>query len=136
MPISLDFPFSYVDEPVFFVRVFPVGGIQSYIALAQIDTGSDQTIFDSAIADSLAIDLASAPRIRLLGIGGVIEARLATVRLDLLANEALSLWIEVAFAERAGHLASNLVGLDVLEHFDFSLSHAARAGYFGIPERV
>jgi hypothetical protein len=58
-----------------------------------------------------------------------VARRLALVELHLLDNPALRVATEIAFAPDITLTLGNLVGLDVLEHFDFGLTHAGRIGY-------
>jgi hypothetical protein len=48
-----------------------------------------------------------------------------------LDEDELSLRLPVAFAPIQATTAGNLLGLDVLSHFDFALSHSQRLGYLG-----
>lgn len=101
---------------------------------AQIDTGADLTLLEGSLADELGLDLDRAPRIQLGGLAGTIEARIAEVELRLLSSPDLTIFLAVAFASNQGPRIGNLIGLDVLSHFDFALSHANRVGYLGLPE--
>ena len=65
--------------------------------------------------------------------GGVIEAVLLEIDLLLLDEEELLLRGPVAFAPLQAIRVGNLIGLDVLEHFDLALSHRERLGYLGRP---
>jgi hypothetical protein len=89
-------------------------------------------LFDSRFADELDISMDGLPRIAISGVGGLVrEANLAEVTLRLLGHPDLELRLEVAFAPDVELLHGNLIGLDVLEHFDFALAHADRLGYLG-----
>jgi hypothetical protein len=76
--------------------------------------------------------LASGTPVSIRGVGGAtLEARLITVELALLTERDLTITLPVAFATIDGLGVGNLIGLDVLEHFDFALSHSQRTGYLG-----
>ncbi len=49
----------------------------------------------------------------------------------LLDEPDLQITVEAAFAPEVELTFGNLIGLDVLEHFDFALSHRERIGYLG-----
>lgn len=53
------------------------------------------------------------------------------VTLRLLDEPDLEISLPVLFGETGQGRLGNLIGLDVLEHFDFGLSHAKRLGYLG-----
>jgi hypothetical protein len=92
-------------------------------------------LFDEAVGRQLGLDLAILPVLNISGVGGLTrEARLAEVTIRLLDNPDLSATVEVALAPdvELGH--GNLIGLDVLEHFDFGLAHRQRLGYLGRSE--
>jgi aspartyl protease len=97
---------------------------------ALIDTGADVSLFDARFASKLEIDLDPLPHIALSGVGGLLrEASVAEVTLRLLDAPALEVRLEVAFASDVESIHGNLIGLDVLEHFGFGLSHNHRVGY-------
>ena len=89
------------------------------------------TVLDIEVARQLAIDLGDARRIGLQGATGYFEGRLALVELQLLGIEDLTVPVEAAFVSRLAVGEGNLVGLDVLDHVDLSLSHYQRRGYLG-----
>jgi hypothetical protein len=92
------------------------------------------SLFDARIADDLALDLDRLPAINISGVGGLTRgARLARVTVRLLDRAELETTIEVAFAPDVELIHGNLIGLDVLEHFDFGLSHHRRLDYLGRP---
>ena len=71
-------------------------------------------------------------RMTISGVGGLLrDANIAQVTLQLLGLEDLSLTLPVAFAPRIDATTGNLLGRDVLEYFDFGLSHGNRTGYIG-----
>jgi hypothetical protein len=87
-------------------------------------------LFDAGIAADLGIDLDRLPTSILSGVGGLLrEASLAEVTLRLLDHPDMEVRLEVPFAPYVELLHGNLIGLDVLEHFDFALAHADRVGY-------
>jgi predicted aspartyl protease len=107
-------------------------GFRTKATEALIDTGADLSLFDEGLAQDLGLDLQSLPAVNLSGVGGLLrEARLAEVRLTLLDLAELQVTLEVAFAPEVELAHGNLIGLDVLEHFDFALAHADRLGYLG-----
>lgn len=64
------------------------------------------------------------------GVGGLLrDARLAEVRLELLERPELAVTVDVAFAPGVDGTSGNLLGRNVMEHFDFGLSHHDRFGY-------
>jgi hypothetical protein len=99
--------------------------------LAYLDTGADITMLDVSPADGLNIDLSQATSVDLRGIGAEEPARIATVDLVLLKEQELTVTVDVAFARWLDPRVGNLIGIDVLEHFDFGLSHSQRVGYLG-----
>ena len=135
MPLNFQFEFAYLFEPVMSFRIrSPLSG-RSALAEAHLDTGADRTILDSRIAHRIGLDLQSAPTVTLMGLGGgAVEAAILDVELFLLDEEELHLRASVAFAPLQAIQVGNLVGLDLLEHFDFGLSHRQRLGYLGRAE--
>jgi hypothetical protein len=53
------------------------------------------------------------------------------MRLALLDRSDLVVTLPIAFAEGIERSTGNLIGLDVLEHFEFALAHRDRLGYLG-----
>ena len=53
----------------------------------------------------------------------VREARLVEIRLELLERAELAVTTPVAFAPDVDATTGNLLGRDVMEYFDFGLSH-------------
>ena len=131
MPINQDYVFWYPDEPSVLVMVYAPGTGKDHLTWALIDTGTSNTVFDIQLAIDLGLDLSDAPRIRLNGAGGALEGRLALVEVSLLGEQELTVPIEAAFVSRLGVAEGNLIGLDVLDHVDLSLSHYRRLGYLG-----
>jgi len=123
MPPKLDFEFTYQQEPVVSVTVYSPFTGRLFSTDALIDTGAEVSMFDIAVAQRLGIDLTRAPSAGIVGVGGRVEARLAEVELRLMDNAELRLWLEVAFVAGQTQDLGNLIGLDVLSHFDFGLSH-------------
>ena len=120
----------YFREPIIAVTLASPAGYERREAL--IDTGSELSLFDEWIALSLGLDLERLPPVTLSGVGGLLrEARLAQVTLMLLDRNELRATLDVAFAADVELTLGNLIGLDVLEHFDFGLSHRERLGYLG-----
>jgi hypothetical protein len=96
-----------------------------------IDTGADISLFGYSIALGLGLDMDALPVVSITGVGGLVrEARMVRVRLLLLNDSELNVEAEIAFAPDVEQTHGNLIGLDVLEHFDF-ISHAERLGYLG-----
>ena len=56
------------------------------------------------------------------------------MELHLLASEELSVRLSIAFVPGLDERLDNLIGRDVLEHFDFALAHSQRLGYLGRAE--
>ncbi len=132
MSPNFDFEVPYGDSPVVSLRVIAHETRREHTIEALIDTGSDITIFDAAVANDLGIDLRDRPLVRFQGIGDRIrEAPTADLELLPLFESDLSVVLPVAFVP--GLLASvgNLIGRDVLEYLDFGLSHSERLLYLG-----
>ena len=130
MPPNFEFEFFYLRRPTLSVGVRNRAG-RSGITTALLDTGADVTLIDLTVAEQLGLSL-DLPPIRISGVGGSItEARRAEVELRLLNESDLSLTIPVAFAPIRGLGIGNLIGLDVLSHFDFGISHSTLTGYLG-----
>jgi hypothetical protein len=84
------------------------------------------------IAQTIGLPLEDARITTVYGVGGLArEVRLAEVTLRLLGQPDLEVRVEVGFAPDVDLGTGNLIGLDVLEHFDFALAHADRLGYLG-----
>jgi hypothetical protein len=99
---------------------------------ALIDTEAEISLFDERLAGELGINLGGAIGVRLYGVGGEVRiARLAEVELRLLGQAELTFSGEVAFAPGTEAAHGNLLALDILDHFDFALSHTNRVGYLG-----
>jgi len=130
--LNQDYEFFYQDVPTVMVVVRSAqSGIQQ-VLWAQLDTGSSFTILDIAFAERLQLDLSNAPRVVLQGATGRFEGRFAEVELQLLGQVELTVLVEVAFVPRLDVAEGNLLGLDLLEQIDLSLSHFQRRGFLGI----
>jgi predicted aspartyl protease len=135
MALSLQFEFTYDSEPFIPVTVTTTTTTDRQITIrALIDTGAQATLLDQEIARILGVDLAGAQTAPVSGIGGNLSVRFAEVTLLLLEEPSLDTQVMVAFAPQLGSTLGNLIGLDVLAHFDFGLSHASRLGYLGKQE--
>ena len=135
MPPRLDFEFLYRDEPILLVSVGDLLNSARVFALGLIDTGAQISLFEHSIAARLGIDLTNAPSVRIRSIEGTLSvARRAEVDIRLLDEPDLAVRLSIAFAQRQYLGLRNLIGLDVLEFFDFGLSHSARLGYIGRAE--
>ena len=131
MPPNFEFEFVYFTEPRITVRVVsPVNG-QTKLIRGHIDTGAQATILDASVARDLGLELSSAATASLTGLGGQVEARFSAMELRLLDEPELTRTLTVAFIADIESQLGNLIGLDVLEHFDFALSHSQRTGYLG-----
>ena len=99
---------------------------------ALIDTGTELSLFDQSVAHLIGLNLENAPTITVYGVGGLArDVRLSEVTLRLLGLPDLEVRLQVGFAPDIDLGTGNLIGLDVLEHFDFALAHADRLGYLG-----
>ena len=133
---SLEFPYTflYYGAPSIQVRVSSESRGATVRRYAFIDTGAEVSLFDLSIATEIGLDVEDAPTIGVSGVGGLIrEAMLAEITLELLGEPELSVTLEVAFAPDVEQMHGNLLGLDVLEHFEFGLSHIERLGYLNRP---
>ncbi|MPZ49998.1 MAG: hypothetical protein GEU75_12010 [Dehalococcoidia bacterium] len=131
MPPNFEFEFFYPRRPTLSVGVRNKSG-PSGVTTALMDTGADITLIDLTVAEQLGLSLLDLPPIRISGVGGSItEARRAEVELRLLNEPDLALTIPVAFAPIRGLGIGNLIGLDVLSHFDFGISHSTLTAYLG-----
>ena len=131
MPLNFEFEFFYPFQPSLTIRVRSAQSGLSHLDYALLDTGADVTLLDSTIARHIGLDISDREEVLIGGIGGVVPARFAEVEISLLDERDLSIVIPAAFAEGQAGSMGNLIGLDVLEHFDFGLSHADRLGYLG-----
>jgi hypothetical protein len=93
--------------------------------------GADLTIFDATVARRLRLDLTEGRQVRLAGVGGRTNAHIQVVELALLGEPDLTVSLPVAFVADFADRLNNLIGRDVLEHFDFALMHSQRLGYLG-----
>jgi hypothetical protein len=92
-------------------------------------------LFDETVGRQLGINLDSLSALNISGEGGLVrDVKLGRVTLLLLDSPDLGISIEEGFAPdvELGH--GNLIRLDVLEHFDFGLSHHRRLGHLGCAE--
>jgi hypothetical protein len=132
MPLNFQFEFTYPFEPTITLRARSSITGRSRLAPVQVDTGADRTVLDLRIAVSIGLDPGSGQTISLMGLGGgTIEGVVMDVELLLLDEEELLIRAPVAFAPLQAIHVGNLLGLDLLEHFDFGLSHHQRLGYLG-----
>jgi predicted aspartyl protease len=100
---------------------------------AIIDTGAEFTILDLDVASRLGLELNDAPVVRMSPVGGIsFEANVAGIRASLLEVPELTVIVDVLFAGEIAPSPGNLIGLDILEHFDLALSHSARVGLIGL----
>jgi hypothetical protein len=132
MTPNFEFEFAYPSLPRITVALKSIETGRSGRTGALVDTGAEITLFDVTVAQRLGIDFAGAPNITISGVGGSLsDARLVTVEIALLDEPNLTVSLPVAFAPIEGLGVGNLIGLDVLSHFDFGLSHRDRLGYLG-----
>jgi hypothetical protein len=130
----LRFSFSYIRYPVIPILVRAPDSGQERVEPALIDTGADLSIFDATVARRLRLDLGHAPQVTLAGVGGRIPGHILEVDLVLLGEPELTISLPVAFVPGFAERLNNLIGRDVLEHFDFALMHSQRLGYLGRAE--
>lgn len=134
MPLTLDFEFYYPLQPTIAVSLKGRSSEQFFRTGAIIDTGAEISIFDLSIASRASLDLGRAERVAVAGIAGnQLAASLVPVTLRLLDEADLEVTLPIAFAAVGDSGIGNLIGLDVLEYFDFGLSHRAGLGYLGRP---
>jgi len=129
---NLGFSFIYYRDPVIPISV--LGNNKAVSSQALVATGAQLTILEEEIAGHLGIRLDGAPEVRIRGlVDQAVRARLAQVEIWLLNEPYLRLEIEVAFvgSELTDTNTGNVLGLDVLDHFDLALEHAKRLGYIG-----
>jgi predicted aspartyl protease len=134
MAPRFQFEFFYAQQPRISVRVTsPQTGLSRMVS-ALVDTGADVSIFDSLLAERLGVEMSARRTITIEGVGGSrIQATLVDVEIRLLDEDDLTLRIQAAFAPHQTTTIGDLIGLDVLAHFDFGLSHRDRLGYLGRP---
>jgi len=90
----------------------------------------DRSLFDSRILHTLRV--ASEPvEVATLrgGGGGHLIAEFYEVHLALLDRTDLSVSLPIAFADGIEDSTGNLIGLEILRHCDFALSHFERSGH-------
>jgi uncharacterized membrane protein len=132
MPVNLDFEFFYPLQPVIAVSIRSAVGPRFYQTGAYLDTGAEVTLFDTTVAVRAGIDITAGRQVTIIGVAGDrIAASLTTVTLRLLDEPELEVTLPVAFGSTGDRGFGNLIGLDVLEHFDFAISHRERLGYLG-----
>jgi hypothetical protein len=132
MPVNLTFEFFYPRQPIIAVSLRSPGEDRLFRTGAYLDTGAEVTFFDSTVAVRAGIDTAASHHVTIRGIAGHrITAALATVTLHLLDEPELAITLPIAFGSASERSFGNLIGLDVLEHFDFALAHRERLGYLG-----
>jgi hypothetical protein len=134
MPLVLDFEFYYPLQPTIAVSLSSIGQNLFFRTGAVIDTGAEISLFDLSIASRAGIDLTSARSVTIAGIAGdQLVAKTVPMTLRLLDEQDLELTQPVAFCDVGSRGIGNLIGLDVLEYFDFGLSHREHLGYLGRP---
>jgi len=132
MPPNFQFEFFYFTKPRIPVGLGTASNDLQANAQVLLDTGAEISLFDMRLAVELGIDFRNAPSIRVHGVTvDSIEVLLATVEVRLLGLSELAAVVEVGFVEALLQTAENIIGLDVLEHFEFGLSHSQRLGYLG-----
>jgi hypothetical protein len=135
MAFNLAFDFFYYRVPRVALDLLNTPTGRSLSTQALLDTGAEVSLFDEWLAVRLGLDLEDAEPINVSGVGGEIRrARLGQVEVRLLEEDDLALTTRIAFAPNVEATFGNLIGLDVLEHFDFALSHGQRTGYLGRSE--
>ena len=123
-------PFRYIGNPSLSVAISEVGSASSILVPAYLDTGSDRSLFDSRILRSLRIESEPVEVAAFRGGGGGrLIAEFYEVHLALLDHSDLSVTLPIAFADGIEDSTGNLLGLDLLIHFDFALSHFERLGH-------
>jgi hypothetical protein len=123
MPLNLTFESTYLIGPFIDITLRSIETGLEADTLAIVDTGAQVSLFDDALAQRLGIDLGSAVPTRI--------CRTTTVELRLLGEAQLLVVLPVAFATGVQTEIGNLLGLDVLEYFDFGLSHVNRTIQLG-----
>ena len=91
-----------------------------------IDTGADLTVFSAALTARLDFDSENElPDSSLKGIGGLAASVLINTVLELVQEDGNLVRIQDGFAAFTDPAATDLsiLGRDVLDHFDFILSH-------------
>jgi predicted aspartyl protease len=132
MALTLEFEFDYPFDPSITIRVRAPETGRSRLTSVLIDTGADRTILDLRLAERIGLDGAGGRNVTLVGLGsGAVEAVVMDVELLLLDEEDLSVIAPIAFAPSHEIGVGNLLGLDLLAHFDFGLAHGERLGYLG-----
>lgn len=136
MALNQDFDFEYEFEPYVPVRLICDDTGRETVAQALLDTGASITVFDLSLASELGLDLDNAPVRYVMGIEGTRQgARIAEIEVWLLDEPDLSLTFLAAFAPGINDTVGNLIGLDVLSHFDLGLQHGLRRGSLGVTLR-
>jgi hypothetical protein len=132
MPLDLSFDFLYFRIPTIVVDVVDPSSGRSTRALALLDTGAEVSVFDQTVASDLRLDLRQGELVDVVGLGGELRrVPIARLELRLLGDERLSQITDIAFAHDIERGFGNIIGLDVLQHFDFAISHGQRTGYLG-----
>jgi hypothetical protein len=128
--LNLDRAFRYEFNPIITVTAFNRDSGRETNFEALIDTGADGTVLDLSIARDLELDLKEP--IALGGLGGIsFQGRFASIEMHLMGDPDLAVTLDVAFAPRIAMTVGNLLGLDVLEAFNFGLSQGQRTGFLG-----
>ena len=132
MELSLDCDFRYTDDPEISVLVqSPLTGFET-TTYAFIDTGAQRSLLDMRILRDIGHSDIPMERLSLYGVGGgQVAVELFRIRISLLGEPALTAELPLAFSEDVESGSGNLIGLDVLQHFDFGLAHRDRLGYLG-----
>jgi hypothetical protein len=129
--------FTYEDAPRISVRVISEESSTETSLEALIDTGSDITLFDTAIAAILKLDLTNRPLTQFRGVtGDLVDAPMVSLELLPLFDPSLSVMVNVVFLPGISLSVGNLIGRDVLEYLDFALTHSTRIGYLGRTETL
>jgi hypothetical protein len=130
--VNLSYPFYYEAWPEITVIVHSAASGLTNEYQALLDTGAQVTVFDTGVADYLSIDLSNLERFSVSVVGGQhVEARIAPVRLALLQLPELTIELDVVFADGIASSTGNIIGLDILAHFDLALSHRQKMGFLG-----
>ncbi len=132
MPPKLDVAFSYDFNPTVTLRVTSPRTGASVTVRAIIDTGADRSVLDSFILQDIDPDAEMTGATSFTGAGGAaVDVAFYEVELALLDRDDMRVTLPIAFAFGLRRSVGHLIGLDVLEHFDFALAHRDRLGYLG-----
>lgn len=132
--MNFPFEFYYRTNPLIDVQLNGPSG-EELTTSAVFDTRAEVSLFDEAFAQALGIELGE--RTIIFGVGPEpIEARRGEIEILLLEEPALTVRLMISFAAGVFYSSGNLIGLDVLSHFDLALRHAIRTGYLRSAERA